>query len=51
MASIEAPARPRSSSAVKRAFERYPFLPALIILVVLMWLLFRHQIRMAGRGI
>src|SRR5690606_29638839 len=35
MASIEAPARPRSSSTVKRAFERYPFLPALIILVVL----------------
>jgi len=35
MASIEAPARSRSSSAVKRAFERYPFLPALIILLVL----------------
>jgi ribose transport system permease protein len=35
MASIEAPARSRSGSAVKRAFERYPFLPALIILVVL----------------
>ncbi|KQZ83002.1 sugar ABC transporter permease [Mesorhizobium sp. Root157] len=30
-----APARPQSRSALKRTFERYPFLPALIILVVL----------------
>ncbi|OJU48244.1 MAG: sugar ABC transporter permease, partial [Mesorhizobium sp. 61-13] len=38
MTMASAPARPQSRSALKRAFERYPFLPALIILVVLMLL-------------
>ena len=35
MASLAAPSHARSRSAVKRAFERYPFLPALVILAVL----------------
>lgn len=35
MTMASAPARPQSRSALKRTFERYPFLPALIILVVL----------------